>query len=62
MEHLRVYQSPYPKIRLGNNNDGGYIICDLSANYDVCLSGGIGNVDSGLVWAEGSRQRGRFLT
>ena len=43
MEHLRVYQSPYPKIRLGNNNDGGYVICDLSANYDVFLSGGIGN-------------------
>jgi len=43
MEHLRVYQSPYPKIRLGNNNDGGYIICDLSSNYDVFLSGGIGH-------------------
>lgn len=43
MEHLRVYQSPYPKIRLGNNNDGGYIICDLSSNYDVFLSGGVGN-------------------
>jgi hypothetical protein len=43
MEHLRVYQSPYPKIRLGKNNDGGYIICDLTANYDVFLSGGIGN-------------------
>lgn len=43
MEHLRVYQSPYQKIRLGNNNDGGYIICDLSSNYDVFLSGGIGN-------------------
>jgi hypothetical protein len=43
MEYLRVYKSPHPKIRLGNNNDGGYIICDLSANYDVFLSGGIGN-------------------
>lgn len=41
MEYLRVYQSPYPKIRLGNSNDGGYVICDLSANYDVFLSGGI---------------------
>ena len=41
MEHLRVYKSPYPKIRLGNSNDGGYVICDLSANYDVFLSGGI---------------------
>ena len=53
MEHLRVYQSPYPKIRLGNSNDGGYIICDLSANYDVFLSGGIGqdiSFEDAFLW------------
>jgi hypothetical protein len=26
MEHLRVYHSPYPKIRIGKNNDGGYLV------------------------------------
>jgi len=42
MEHLRVYQSPYPKIRIGKNNDGGYVICDIpEVNYDILLSGGI---------------------
>lgn len=43
MEHLRVYEAPYQKVRLGKDNDGGYIICDIDANYDILLSGGIGN-------------------
>lgn len=42
MEHLTVYQTPFPKIRIGKDFDGGYIICDLPDNsYDILLSGGI---------------------
>jgi len=41
---LTVYKSPFTKIRLGRNNDGGYIIADIPrANYDIFLSAGIGN-------------------
>ena len=40
--YLTVYKSPYDKIRLGKNYDGGYIICDIpDINYDFFLSGGI---------------------
>uniref|UniRef100_A0A6C0KZR0 Uncharacterized protein n=1 Tax=viral metagenome TaxID=1070528 RepID=A0A6C0KZR0_9ZZZZ len=42
MEHLRVYEAPYQKVRLGKDNDGGYIICDIDSNYDILLAGGIG--------------------
>ena len=42
LDHFLVYKSPYEKIRLGKNNDGGYIICDIpNINYDIFLSGGI---------------------
>jgi len=41
MESLIVYQSPYPKQRLGKSNDGGYVISMLPGNYDLCLSGGV---------------------
>jgi hypothetical protein len=42
MGYLRIYQSPYKKIRIGQNNDGGYVICDIpNPNYDILLSGGI---------------------
>jgi hypothetical protein len=42
MKELTVYTSPYNKIRLGKDNDGGYIICDIpNVNYDISLSGGI---------------------
>jgi len=40
MEYLRIYESPFPKIRLGKPNDGGYVICDLSG-YDLFLSAGV---------------------
>lgn len=40
MEYLRIYESPFPKIRLGKHNDGGYVICDLSG-YDLFLSAGV---------------------
>ena len=36
-----VYQSPYPKQRLGKPNDGGYVIASLPGTYDLCLSGGV---------------------
>jgi len=39
---LTVYKSPYPKIRLGKDNDGGYIIADLpNIKYTTLLAGGI---------------------
>jgi len=40
--YLTVYKSPYDKIRLGKDYDGGYIICDIpDIKYDFFLSGGI---------------------
>jgi hypothetical protein len=43
MDHfLTIYKSQYEKKRVGNDFDGGYIICDISCNYDILLSGGIG--------------------
>lgn len=40
---LTVYKSPFQKIRLGKDNDGGYIIAEISnANYKIFLSGGLG--------------------
>jgi hypothetical protein len=39
---LTCYKSPFPKIRLGRDNDGGYIIADIpSVEYRTFLSGGI---------------------
>jgi hypothetical protein len=41
---LTVYKSPFPKIRLGNDHDGGYVIADVpTAEYKLLLSAGIGN-------------------
>jgi len=40
IECLRIYKSPFKKIRLGKNNDGGYIIADIE-NYDIFLSCGV---------------------
>jgi hypothetical protein len=41
---LTVYKSPYPKIRLGKDYDGGYIMVDIpNIKYDILLSGGISN-------------------
>jgi hypothetical protein len=37
---LEIYKSPFPKIRLGKDNDGGYIIADLN-NYDSFISCGV---------------------
>lgn len=41
MENLIIYQSPFPKIRVGKNFDGGYVIANLPGKYDLFISGGI---------------------
>lgn len=41
MEHFTVYECPYPKFRVGKDNDGGYVIASLPGTYDLCLSGGV---------------------
>ena len=39
---LTVYKSPFPKLRLGKDYDGGYIIAEIpNANYTILLAGGI---------------------
>ena len=41
---LKVYKSPFKKLRLGKDNDGGYIIADIpNVIYNLFLSGGIEN-------------------
>ena len=41
---LTLYESPFKKIRIGKQNDGGYIITEIpNINYDLLLSGGIDN-------------------
>jgi len=41
LETLTVYKAPYEKIRVGKQNDGGYVICMLPGDYDYLVSGGI---------------------
>jgi hypothetical protein len=39
---LTVYSSPFPKIRLGRDYDGGYVIADIpNIKYSLLISGGI---------------------
>jgi hypothetical protein len=40
---LLVYKSKYKKIRLGSDNDGGYVISDIPIKYDCLISCGISN-------------------
>lgn len=41
-QHLTVYQCPFPKLRLGKEYDGGYIIAEIpDVQYDTFLAGGI---------------------
>jgi hypothetical protein len=42
MEYITVYKSNTPKIRIGSDNDGGYVIEDTHT-YDILISCGIGN-------------------
>ena len=41
MDSLIIYQSPFTKIRVGKNFDGGYVIASLPGKYDLLISGGI---------------------
>ena len=41
MESLILFQSPLPKIRLGKDNDGGYVICNMPDGYDMFVACGI---------------------
>lgn len=39
---LTVYKSPFPKLRLGKKNDGGYIIVDVpEIKYKIIIAGGV---------------------
>lgn len=39
---LTVYKCPFPKKRLGKNNDGGYVIAEIpGVHYTTLLAGGI---------------------
>jgi hypothetical protein len=41
---LTVYKSPFKKIRVGKDNDGGYIIIDIpNPRYDILIAGGVDN-------------------
>jgi hypothetical protein len=41
MESLIIYTPSFEKKRVGKDNDGGYVIVELPAKYDLFLSGGI---------------------
>ena len=43
MEHLILFTPSYPIERIGKNNDGGYIVCNLPGEYDLFISGGVSN-------------------
>jgi hypothetical protein len=45
LEYLKVYEFSN-KIRLGINSDGGYVIADVSGDYDCYISGGVGREES----------------
>jgi hypothetical protein len=39
---LTVYKSPFTKVRVGKEHDGGYVIADIpNVNYSVLIAGGI---------------------
>ena len=39
---LTVYKSPFPKIRLGKDNDGGYVMSEIpNISYNTLIAGGI---------------------
>ncbi len=40
LDSLRIYKSPYTKVRVGQEKDGGYVIAELDG-YDLLLSCGI---------------------
>lgn len=41
---LTCFKSPFPKLRIGKDYDGGYIIADIpNVNYNIIIAGGIAN-------------------
>jgi hypothetical protein len=41
---LTLYDPGFPKLRLGKDNDGGYVICEIpNITYNILISGGIDN-------------------
>lgn len=45
LQYLQVYNCN-KKIRLGSNNDGGYVIADLNDGYDCYISAGVSDEES----------------
>lgn len=45
VQYLTTYHYP-SKRRLGNRGDGGYVIADLSGNYDCYISAGVNDEES----------------
>lgn len=43
MNNLIVYKAPFSKSRIGGPYDGGYVTVNLPGEYDLFISGGIGN-------------------
>lgn len=43
---MMVYESPFPKMRLGRDQDGGYVVCDVPNGYDRLVSAGLYNDSS----------------
>jgi hypothetical protein len=43
MENLILFNSTHSIQRIGKNNDGGYVICNLPGSYDLFISGGVSN-------------------
>lgn len=42
MDKFPIFKSEHRKVRLGKNNDGGYVICDIpNIKYDILLACGI---------------------
>jgi len=39
---VTCFKSPFPKLRIGKDYDGGYIIADIpNVNYNIIIAGGL---------------------
>ena len=43
MDNLKLFTPQHSISRVGRNNDGGYVICNLPGEYDLFISGGVSN-------------------
>ena len=41
MDSSIIYNTEHKKIRIGKDNDGGYVIAELPGDYSILLSGGV---------------------